>query len=93
LLELARSLLQAGWPVIVDAAFLRRAERDEFRRLAAELGIEFGIVYLKADPGELRRRIAARRNDASEATLEVLEAQLGWLEEPADVELALLRSP
>jgi hypothetical protein len=93
LLELARSLLQAGWPVIVDAAFLRRAERDEFRRLAAELGIEFSIVYLKADPGELRRRIAARRNDASEATLEVLEAQLGWLEEPADVELALLRSP
>ncbi len=93
LLELARSLLQAGWPVIVDAAFLRRAERDEFRRLAAELGVEFGIVYLKAEPGELRRRIAARRNDASEATVEVLERQLGWFEEPADVELTLLRSP
>ncbi len=93
LLQLARAMLQAGWPVIVDAAFLRRAERDDVRRLAEELNIDFGIVYVSADLAELRRRIGGRRNDASEATVEVLERQLGWFEEPADVELALLRSP
>jgi aminoglycoside phosphotransferase family enzyme/predicted kinase len=90
LLELAGALLRAGWPVIVDAAFLRRAERDAFRRLAGELGTGFGIVYCRATPDELRRRVAARRGDASEATLEVLERQLSWFEEPADAELELL---
>jgi aminoglycoside phosphotransferase family enzyme/predicted kinase len=92
LLDLARSLLQAGWPVIVDAAFLRRAERDAFRNLAAELGVDFGILLTRADPAELRQRILARRDDASEATVEVLERQLGWFEEPAEVELDLLRT-
>ena len=32
---LARQALTAGWPVIVDAAFLRRDQREAFRALAA----------------------------------------------------------
>ena len=77
---LAGELLAAGWPVIVDAAFLRREERAAFRALAAGLGAGFGILVTEAPVAELRRRLAARSGDASEATAAVLEKQLSWFE-------------
>lgn len=83
--SLARSLLQAGWPVIVDAAFLRREERSAFRALAGELNVEFSILATEAPVDELRRRLAARSGDASEAGVAVLERQLAWFE-PLDAE-------
>ncbi len=92
LLDLTRQLLAAGWPVIVDAAFLRRAERDAFRALAAELGVGFEILYCSAPAAELRQRVSARQGDASEATTQVLDKQFGWFEPPADAELPLLSS-
>ncbi|MBI5792030.1 MAG: AAA family ATPase [Rhodocyclales bacterium] len=80
LLALARDLLHAGWPVIVDAAFLKRAERDSFAELAAELGLGFSILATEAAPEELRRRLLARSGDASEASVDVLDRQLEWFE-------------
>jgi hypothetical protein len=80
LAALAEVTIGAGWSVIVDAAFLKRAERDQFRALAARLGVPFAIVSPGAPPDELARRIAARKNDASEATVAVLAQQLEWLE-------------
>ncbi|MBU3909803.1 MAG: AAA family ATPase [Gammaproteobacteria bacterium] len=77
---LAEEVLQSGWSVIVDAAFLKRIERDRFRRLAARLGVSFEILAPTAPPDVLARRITMRRNDASEATVAVLEQQLNWLE-------------
>jgi uncharacterized protein len=82
LYALARELLVAGWPVIVDAAFLRREERASFRALAAELGVSFAILATEAPADELRRRLEARSGDASEATVAVLERQLAWFEPP-----------
>ena len=79
LAECARTALQAGWPVIVDAAFLRRDERLAFRALASELRVPFSILHCHAAEAQLRSRVAARDaegNDASEATLDVLERQL-----------------
>jgi len=78
--SLARDLLAAGWPVIVDAAFLRREERAAFRALATRLGAEFRILATTAPVAELRRRLMARSGDASEATVAVLEKQLEWFE-------------
>jgi predicted kinase len=75
----ARTALQAGYPVIVDAAFLRRAERLVFRALAAELRVPFSILHCRASEAQLRARVAARhavQADASEADLAVLERQL-----------------
>ncbi len=86
--ELAALALQAGWSVVVDAAFLRRAERDGFRHLAAREGVPFAILACTAPVEELRRRIAARKGDASEATLAVLDKQLTWVEPPAADELS-----
>jgi len=81
--DLARRLLGAGWSVVVDAAFLKRADRDTFRALARETGASFSILAPRAPPEVLRARILARnalQRDASEATLEVLEHQLQTLE-------------
>ncbi len=74
--ELAGELLAAGVPVIVDAAFLQREEREQFRRLAHKLQAPFVIASLQASPDALRARIIQRQtsaNDASEADLAVLE--------------------
>jgi aminoglycoside phosphotransferase family enzyme/predicted kinase len=76
----ARYIVDAGYPVIVDAAFLKRAQRARFRQLAAELGVPFVLLHFEADADTLRRRIGARlqtETDPSEAGLAVLEAQLG----------------
>ena len=77
LLELARGLLANGYTVIVDAAFLRREERDQFRRLADELAVPFFIASIEASDSVLRTRIEQRQreaNDASEADVVVLVA-------------------
>ncbi|MHB1248695.1 MAG: bifunctional aminoglycoside phosphotransferase/ATP-binding protein, partial [Polaromonas sp.] len=77
--ECARTALQAGYPVIVDAAFLRRTERSTFQALAAGLGVPFSILHCQADESQLRCRVADRAaagNDASEANVNVLERQL-----------------
>ena len=87
--ELAETALQAGWSALVDAAFLKRAERDSFRALAQRLGVPFGIIAPAATPAELARRIAARQDDASEATVAVLQQQLAWAEPLAADELVL----
>jgi uncharacterized protein len=81
---LARSTVKAGFPVIVDAAFLKRAERDQFRALAAELAVPFLIIDCSAPVSVLGERIAARArkaDDASEADQSVLARQLA-IEEP-----------
>ncbi|HEB76921.1 MAG TPA: aminoglycoside phosphotransferase [Methylothermaceae bacterium] len=79
LLEDARTILDAGFGVIVDATFLRRKYRDRFRQLADDLRVPFRILDFRAEETVLRQRIAARqqqRRDPSEADLTVLEYQL-----------------
>jgi hypothetical protein len=75
----ADTLLRCGFDAIVDAAFLRRAERLAFRQVAAVNGARFAILHCSAPEAELARRIvrrAAAGRDASEATLAVLRQQL-----------------
>lgn len=75
----ARAVLAAGHSVIVDAAFLQASQRDSFRALADSMGVPFTLLDCHADPALLRQRVLARRargDDASEADLRVLEAQL-----------------
>jgi predicted kinase len=71
--DLAHEALEAGFTVIVDAAFLQREEREQFRQLAQSMSVPFVIASLHASEAELRERIRQRRNDASEADLSVLE--------------------
>ncbi|MDP1663771.1 MAG: AAA family ATPase [Methylobacter sp.] len=73
--ELAKTVLDAGFPVIIDAAFLKTRQRDPFRQLAADCGVPFHILTFQASDQELCRRIKQRQNDASEATVAVLHHQ------------------
>ncbi len=91
LADLARTVLAAGYPVIVDATFLAQAQRTAFRALAAELGAPFVILAPQAPVAVMRARVAAREaagTDASEATLAVLERQLAGAEALAADEAA-----
>ena len=84
LLEAARIALDAGWPAIVDAAFLRAGERVNFSALAKELCVPFAILDCQAALPLLRQRLEQRKSsgaDASEADLAVLE-RLRTVEEP-----------
>jgi aminoglycoside phosphotransferase family enzyme/predicted kinase len=89
LVRLARHGLDAGCRVLVDATFLKRAERDRFRRLANQAGVPFLILACSAPPEVLRQRILSRQasgGDPSEAGTAVLEAQLASREPPAEDE-------
>ncbi len=78
LAALALDILDADYPVIVDAAFLRFEERERFRAIARERRVPYVIAACTAPDAVLRSRVAARERagtDASEATLAVLERQ------------------
>jgi len=86
LAHIADRALRHGFHVIVDATFLRRAERWEFRQIAAANAARFAILDCTAPLPELKRRISTRLTggrDASEATLAVLEQQVAT-HEPLD---------
>jgi len=79
LLELAKQLLENGFSVIVDAAFLRRAQRAPFRALAQSLQVPSRLIEFTAPQELLERRVAERNlrgHDPSEATVDVLRRQL-----------------
>jgi uncharacterized protein len=76
LIELASQILDAGNPVIVDAAFLKTDQRLQFHRLAAAKQVPFFILECTASPETLRRRIVDRPKNVSDADLAVLEHQL-----------------
>ncbi len=73
LFALAREALRAGWPVVLDAAFLRREERAQAQALARTLGVPFAILHCEAPLTVLQERLRSRTGDASEADLAVLE--------------------
>jgi hypothetical protein len=79
LVELASSILDAGFSVLIDAAFLQTQQRELFAELASEKQVDFLILDFCAPEQELKQRISQRLqsgSDASEATLAVLEHQL-----------------
>ena len=84
LLDLGAQALRDGWPVILDAAWLRRAQRDAARALAARSQVPFLILDCLAPMDVLRSRVGQRRRagaDASEADEAVL-ARLADVAEP-----------
>ena len=92
LFELARTALQAGYPVILDAAFPRRTERAQAHALAQDLGVPFSIVHCEAPLPVLRERLLARRGDASEANVTVLEHVREVVEPLSQEEFSLVRA-
>ena len=84
LLEQAEQALLAGHAVVADAVFARPDQRRALADLAARVGVGFTGLWLEAGAEDLRRRIEARRNNASDATVAVLDRQLDYDLGPID---------
>lgn len=76
--SLAKSALEAGHSVIVDAVHAKAEERALIEDVAARTGTHFTGLWLDAPTEALLIRVDARRNDASDATVPVVREQLGW---------------
>ncbi|MEM7021523.1 MAG: AAA family ATPase [Pseudomonadota bacterium] len=72
----ARTLIESGHAVILDALFLDPSHRARAERIAVESEVPFEGFWLTASAATLRDRVAKRRADASDATVAVLEGQL-----------------
>jgi predicted kinase len=74
--KLAADALSQGFAVIADAVFDRPDERIAIEDVARSSHARFAGVWLEAPAAVLLPRIAARRHDPSDATADVLMAQL-----------------
>lgn len=80
-----RSVIDAGLPVIVDATFLHRRRRQQFRKLAAALSVPCLTLVCQASESVMRERLrqrAASGDDASEADEKIMVQQLAAVEWP-----------
>lgn len=78
LATLTETILDAGYPVIVDATFLERDQRVKFRNISSARELPFIILDFQAEESILRNRIIKREltgTDASDANLDVLNYQ------------------
>jgi len=86
LAERARQIVTDGLSVIVDAAYLREAERAEFASEVRKTEADFHPLFLDASLAIRLARIGSRKGDASDATADVAALQedydLGRLDWP-----------
>ncbi|MEK1905382.1 MAG: AAA family ATPase [Pseudomonas sp.] len=89
--QLAESALHAGFPVVLDAAYLKQAQRSAAWQVAEQNGDPFLILDCQAPQeviaGWLQQR-QSEGSDPSDATLEVIQAQQTNREALSDDELA-----
>ncbi len=83
MLQLAEISLYAGFSIIVDATFLKKAEREKYYNLAEKNHVACKILYQDTSLDELKKRIISRQAegfDPSEARVDILEKQLEIIE-------------
>jgi aminoglycoside phosphotransferase family enzyme/predicted kinase len=73
LFMIAEAALRQGHAVALDAMFLDPRHRLKAAEIAARVGVPFQGFWLEAPMEILKSRILARRGDASDATIAVLE--------------------
>jgi len=69
-------VLAAGGTVVVNAVFDRADNRRMIEEVAREVRVPFTGIWLHADAGTLRERVARRVGGPSDADLAVLERQM-----------------
>lgn len=74
LADMACEAAGGGQAVIADATFIDPRHRAKIETAARNAGVPFVGLWLQAPLPLLEARIAGRRNDASDATVEVLHA-------------------
>jgi len=76
--EQAALALGAGFAAVADAVFADPAERQAIRDVADGARVPFTGFWLEAPAHRLAPRLAARIGDASDATPDVLDKQMGY---------------
>ncbi len=87
LLTLTHTVTDAGYPVVVDATFLRQAQIAPFARFARDAGIPLTVITTTADREVLEARLQQRRREKdniSDADRDVLQHQLSQIEPVPD---------
>jgi aminoglycoside phosphotransferase family enzyme/predicted kinase len=84
LYEQAERVLRSGHAAIIDAVSALPEQREALAQLADRLDVPFDGLWLEAQADDLRRRITERRNNASDATVAVLDRQLDYDLGPMD---------
>ncbi|WXL26946.1 AAA family ATPase [Ectopseudomonas mendocina] len=87
--QLAQKALQAGFPVVIDATYLKLAQRQDACKVAEASGAPFLIIECQAPDEVISEWIKQRQieaNDPSDATLEVVHAQQASQEALTDEE-------
>ena len=80
----AAEALAGGYPVILDAAFLKRSERDAARLIAARSGADCCVLECRAGPEIVRSRLNMRLGQpvVSDGTWDIYLKQQEWFEPP-----------
>jgi predicted kinase len=76
--EIAGIILRAGFPVVIDATYLKRDQRDGAAKIAEATGAPFLILDCHAPQAVIESWLALRqadKKDPSDANLAVIEAQ------------------
>jgi aminoglycoside phosphotransferase family enzyme/predicted kinase len=76
--EIAGTILRAGFPVVIDATYLKRDQRDGAAKIAEATGAPFLILDCNAPQAVIESWLALRQTDnkdPSDANLAVIEAQ------------------
>ncbi|MGE5503147.1 MAG: AAA family ATPase [Actinomycetota bacterium] len=71
-------VLADGHSAVADAVFAKPHQREAIEQVARRAGVPFDGLWLEAAHEVAAKRIAKRRANASDATVAVLEAQLGY---------------
>jgi uncharacterized protein len=71
----ARAAVREGHSAIVDAVFARPEDRGAIERIAADLSVPFVGLWLDAPEPMLIARVEQRRNDPSDANVDVIRMQ------------------
>ncbi|MCX7899549.1 MAG: AAA family ATPase [Methylocystis sp.] len=74
--DAAARVAASSWPIIVDAVFDRAEDRRDVEQIAQRLGLPFVGIWLDLDFDKRAARVDRRRGDVSDATREVLAAQM-----------------
>ena len=76
--EIAEVILHAGFPVVIDATYLKRDQRNSAAKVAEATGAPFLILDCNAPQAVIEswlQQRQAEKTDPSDATLAVIEAQ------------------
>jgi len=86
--EQAREVLQTGGSVILDASFIKAAERQKAVELAEQTGARFWLLECRLDEDTARQRLAKRLEkggSASDGRWEIYQAQQQRCEPPSEL--------